>query len=174
MLCHSHKLTHHKISVLDTRQQYQQHNTTMTSTNRSLLPIRSIVTLVIVLICSAPCYEAFTSPSRVPCVASRCNSLAFVSAKSSSRLRSVEDDTKEETSAAKISLEEKMKGWEATPEEIKASTLGGVVPKPRSDGFDVGLWIMFPFLIVTSLLFFVFPFIKDSIDVSSIGPPPTV
>jgi hypothetical protein len=147
----------------------------MTSTKRSLLPIRSTLTLVIVLICSAPCYEAFTSPSRIPSVASRSGSLAFVSAKSSSRLRSVEEDTNEETSVAKtkMSLEEKMKGWEATDEEIKKATLGGVVPG-TTDGFDIGLWIMFPFIVATSLLFFVFPFVKDSIDFSSVGPPPTV
>jgi hypothetical protein len=30
-----------------------------------------------------------------------------------------------------------MKGWEATEEEVKAKTLGGIVPG-RSDAFDVG------------------------------------
>eukprot|EP00588_Corethron_pennatum_P014869 CAMPEP_0194278736 /NCGR_PEP_ID=MMETSP0169-20130528/12002_1 /TAXON_ID=218684 /ORGANISM="Corethron pennatum, Strain L29A3" /LENGTH=165 /DNA_ID=CAMNT_0039022995 /DNA_START=51 /DNA_END=548 /DNA_ORIENTATION=+ len=74
--------------------------------------------------------------------------------------------------AAKLSLEEKMLAWEATDEEKRASTLGGVMPS--SDGFDVGLWIMFPFIVATSLLFFVFPFIMDKIDVSSVGPPPMV
>jgi len=74
--------------------------------------------------------------------------------------------------AAKLSLEEKMLAWEATDEEKRASTLGGIVPS--SDGFDVGLWIMFPFIVATSLLFFVFPFIMDKIDVSSVGPPPMV
>lgn len=73
----------------------------------------------------------------------------------------------------KKSLEDKMAGWEASEEEIKASSLGGVVPG-RSDAFDVGLYIAFPFMIIGSLLFAFFPFIMDKIDVSSVGPPPTV
>ena len=78
--------------------------------------------------------------------------------------------------APKLSLEEKMKSWEASEEEIKAASLGGITAGSKSgtDGFDVGLWVMFPFIVATSLLFFVFPFIKDSIDVSSVGPPPMV
>lgn len=76
----------------------------------------------------------------------------------------------------KISLEEKMKSWEASEEEIKAASLGGITAgsKGGADGFDIGLWIMFPFIVATSLLFFVFPFIMDKIDVSSVGPPPMV
>lgn len=76
----------------------------------------------------------------------------------------------------KASLEEKMSKWEASEEEIKASTLGGVVPqsKERSSGFDVGLYVAFPFMILGSLLFAFFPFIMDKIDVSSVGPPPSV
>lgn len=78
--------------------------------------------------------------------------------------------------APQLSLEEKMKSWEASEEEIKAASLGGITAGSKSgtDGFDVGLWVMFPFIVATSLLFFVFPFIKDSIDVSSVGPPPMV
>mmetsp|Transcript_16062 Transcript_16062/g.24576 ORF Transcript_16062/g.24576 Transcript_16062/m.24576 type:complete len:148 (+) Transcript_16062:37-480(+) len=76
----------------------------------------------------------------------------------------------------KASLEEKMAQWEASEEEIKASTLGGVVPpsKERATGFDAGLYIAFPFMILGSLLFALFPFIMDKIDVSSVGPPPIV
>merc|ERR1740136_30466 len=38
----------------------------------------------------------------------------------------------------KISLEEKMASWEASEEEIKAATLGGLVPsaKEKTTGFD--------------------------------------
>jgi len=71
------------------------------------------------------------------------------------------------------SLDEKMKSWEASDEEIKAASLGGITPG-KVDSFDIGLFIMFPFIVGTSLLFFVFPFIRDSIDVSSVGPPPMV
>merc|ERR1711982_320119 len=72
----------------------------------------------------------------------------------------------------KLTLEEKMKAWEASEEEIKASTLGGVVPG-RSDAFDLGLYIAFPFLVLSSLLFVFFPLIVQNFDISSVGPPPT-
>jgi hypothetical protein len=77
------------------------------------------------------------------------------------------------------SLERKMSRWEATDEEVKAATLGGITPgglggKQRNDGFDIGLYIAFPFMILGSLLFAFFPLIMDNIDVSSVGPPPTV
>ena len=44
----------------------------------------------------------------------------------------------------KLSLEEKMKSWEASEEEIKAASLGGITAgsKGGTDGFDVGLWVM--------------------------------
>jgi hypothetical protein len=76
----------------------------------------------------------------------------------------------------KLTLEEKMKGWEATEEEIKAASLGGIIPTPsanRSDAFDVGLWIVFPLMVVSGLFFAFFPLIMENIDVSSVGPPPT-
>jgi type III secretory pathway component EscR len=82
------------------------------------------------------------------------------------------------TTEKKLSLEEKMKSWEASEEEIKAATLGGIVPqqsnKERSDAFDVGLYIAFPIMVITGLIFALFPFIMGSIDVDSVGPPPTV
>jgi len=79
----------------------------------------------------------------------------------------------------KKSLEEKMKNWEATEEELRAATLGGVVPQKREDGggrtdsFDVGLYVAFPFMIIGCLLFLAFPFLVNNIDVSTVGPPPT-
>eukprot|EP00978_Attheya_sp_CCMP212_P032310 scaffold125554_cov46-Attheya_sp.AAC.2 len=78
------------------------------------------------------------------------------------------------TSGVKESLDEKMKKWDATEEEIKKATLGGVVPGGRVDGFDIGLYIMFPIIVLTSVFFGIFPFIMDKIDVSSVGPPPMV
>ena len=74
---------------------------------------------------------------------------------------------------SKRTLEEKMKSWDASEEEVRAASLGGMVPG-KSDGFDIGLAIAFPIIVGTSLLFAVFPFIMDKIDVSSVGPPPTV
>ena len=93
----------------------------------------------------------------------------------------------------KLSLEEKMAQWEATDEEKKAATLGGLIPEPmmgsgrksggkeeigrspeRSDAFDVGLYIAFPIMVLSGLFFALFPFIMGSIDVDSVGPPPTI
>ena len=88
--------------------------------------------------------------------------------------------------AAKLSLEEKMRSWEATEDEIKASTLGGVIPKSmkssggdsdsagnRSDAFDVGLYIAFPIMVLSGLALVAFPFLIGNVDVTSAGPPPT-
>lgn len=77
----------------------------------------------------------------------------------------------------KLTLEEKMKRWEASEEEIRAASLGGVVPQPqreRTDAFDVGLYIAFPIMVVTGLIFAFFPFIMGSIDVGDIGEIPRV
>ena len=79
----------------------------------------------------------------------------------------------------KVSLEEKMQKWEASEEELKNASLGGVVPGlvaggTGADGFDIGLYVAFPIIVLTSLAFAFFPFIMDKIDVTSVGPPPTV
>ena len=78
--------------------------------------------------------------------------------------------------APRASLEAKMANWDATEEEVKAATLGGMVPgsKGAFDGFDIGLYIAFPFMVATSLVFALFPVIMSKIDVSSVGPPPMV
>jgi hypothetical protein len=78
----------------------------------------------------------------------------------------------ESPSATSESLEQKMKSWEASEEEIKAATLGGVVPG-RSDAFDVGLYIAFPLMVLSGLFFAFFPVIMGNIDTSSVGAPPT-
>ena len=77
-------------------------------------------------------------------------------------------------SSSSASLAEKMKSWEATEEEMRASTLGGVVPGlsapgmkgfdgkfgsdkgtatggGRTDAFDVGLYIAFPIMVLSCL-----------------------
>ena len=86
-----------------------------------------------------------------------------------------DDPAEEPTSGEQTtseSLESKMKSWEASEEEIKAATLGGVVPG-RSDAFDVGLYIAFPLMVLSGLAFAFFPLIMGNIDTSSVGPPPT-
>ena len=46
--------------------------------------------------------------------------------------------------------------------------------KEGSDAFDVGLNIAFPIIIITSVLFIVFPFLAGNcIDVSTLPPVPT-
>lgn len=84
-------------------------------------------------------------------------------------------DDAEAATATKLSLEEKMKNWEATEDEIKAATLGGVVPESanRSDAFDVGLYIAFPLMVLSGLALVAFPFLMGNLDVTSVGPPPT-
>ena len=82
-------------------------------------------------------------------------------------------DDMDATAAKKKTLEEKMASWEASEEEIKAASLGGITPG-RADGFDLGLYIAFTIIVLTSLAFAFFPFIMDKIDVSSVGPPPTI
>uniref|UniRef100_A0A7S3PWY4 Uncharacterized protein n=1 Tax=Chaetoceros debilis TaxID=122233 RepID=A0A7S3PWY4_9STRA len=114
-----------------------------------------------------------------------CNTLAFspVSSRNIATVNSIrttairmaeESESSSETTEKKQSLEEKMAGWEASDEEIKAASLGGMTPGKGTDGFDIGLYLAFPVIVATSLFFAVFPFIMDKIDVSSVGPPPTV
>ena len=59
-------------------------------------------------------------------------------------------------SATKKSLEEKMKDWESTEEELKEKSLGGLYMGRKSDEFDIGIALAFPVII---LIFVVFPFI---------------
>lgn len=82
------------------------------------------------------------------------------------------DESTPHDAVASESLESKMKSWEASEEEIKAATLGGVVPG-RGDAFDIGLYIAFPLMVLSGLAFAFFPLIMGNIDTSSVGPPPT-
>lgn len=83
------------------------------------------------------------------------------------------DSIQEGESLGSQTLEEKMKKWEATEDEIKEATLGGMVPGSSGmDAFDVGLYIAFPLMVLSGLAFAFFPVIMGSIDTSSVGPPP--
>lgn len=147
----------------------------MLSNNR----VHSFVVLAIVAALSSPAV-AFAPSPRCGGIASRQPTTSSTGSFDIMRVLAEseggEGDSASTSDAPKLSLEEKMKSWEASEEEIKAASLGGITAGSKSgtDGFDVGLWVMFPFIVATSLLFFVFPFIKDSIDVSSVGPPPMV
>ena len=101
------------------------------------------------------------------------------------------EEDAESSSSSRLSLEEKMKSWEASEDEIRAATLGGIIPGSsvmsnknkeaagtdggagRSDAFDIGLYIAFPIMVIGCLIFAFFPLIVSNIDVTSVGPPPT-
>lgn len=87
-----------------------------------------------------------------------------------------DDDLKEPMASAeqsKLELLSKMSGWESTMEERKAATLGGMTPGAM-DGFDVGLYVAFPFLFFPLVAFLFFPAIANNfLDINSVGPPPT-
>eukprot|EP00571_Detonula_confervacea_P017283 CAMPEP_0172297554 /NCGR_PEP_ID=MMETSP1058-20130122/530_1 /TAXON_ID=83371 /ORGANISM="Detonula confervacea, Strain CCMP 353" /LENGTH=133 /DNA_ID=CAMNT_0013006719 /DNA_START=61 /DNA_END=462 /DNA_ORIENTATION=+ len=111
------------------------------------------------------------------------SSLAVSRQASSSRfvhrpLSMADGESEESSTTTTMSLEEKMKSWEASEEEIRAASLGGVVPglgsgESRTDAFDVGLYIAFPIMVLSCLAFAFFPFIVEHIDITSVGPPPT-
>jgi hypothetical protein len=87
--------------------------------------------------------------------------------------------TNEESAPKKLTLEEKMKAWEATEAEMKAASLGGVIPsssknRERTGAFDVVLYIAFPLMVLSGLAFALFPLIVGNLDVDSVGPPPTM
>mmetsp|Transcript_26681 Transcript_26681/g.58481 ORF Transcript_26681/g.58481 Transcript_26681/m.58481 type:complete len:157 (+) Transcript_26681:307-777(+) len=97
---------------------------------------------------------------------------SLVIARESSEESSGDKDSGDETE--KISLEDKMKSWEASEEELRAASLGGVIPQPlkeRTEAFDIGLYIAFPIMVLTGLAFAFFPFIMGNIDVSNIVVP---
>lgn len=61
----------------------------------------------------------------------------------------------------------------------RISSEGGGVTTPagaggRTDAFDVGLYIAFPIMVLSCLAFVFFPLLIGNIDVSSVGPPPTM
>jgi hypothetical protein len=85
--------------------------------------------------------------------------------------------SKTTTTTKKLTLEEKMKAWEATEAEMKAASLGGVIPsqnRERAGAFDVVLFIAFPLMVLSGLAFALFPLIVGTLDVDSVGPPPTM
>lgn len=114
-------------------------------------------------------------PRVILLLASAIQCLSFAPAKLSAKIhrsRLFNTEGSDETPEPKLTLEDKMKAWEASDDEIKAATLGGFVPG-RSDAFDVGLYILFPIMIVGLGLFAFFPILVQNIDVTSVGPPPT-
>ena len=81
-----------------------------------------------------------------------------------------------------------MAAWEATEEEQRKATLGGIIPgklpgppgratrtdqPDKMDGFDVGMNISGIILFPLAVVIATFPFWIGGLDVSSVGPPPT-
>ena len=131
----------------------------------STLSLLSILLLLLLQTCSQ------TTEGLTPSIAKLATQKYIPNTALFSTEQNEEKEEKEENTS--LTLEDKMKSWEASEEEIKAATLGGVVPG-RSDAFDVGLYIAFPIMVISGLLFAAFPFIMSNIDTSSVGPPPTV
>jgi len=129
----------------------------------------TLILAAIVLACLSIQIEAFspTTSSRVGRVGVTRNQPSLVVVRESS------DESSEEKPVEKMSLEEKMKSWEASEEELRAASLGGVIPQPRerTEAFDIGLYIAFPIMVLTGLAFAFFPFIMGNIDVSNIEVP---
>ncbi|EJK75891.1 hypothetical protein THAOC_02371 [Thalassiosira oceanica] len=113
---------------------------------------RSVVVLLAMTVAAAlqlSTVDAFVAPS------SRVQRLS-----DTSRTFPMSDDEESSTLLADeatttMSLEDKMKSWEASEEEIRAASLGGVVPggggEPRTDAFDIGLYIAFPIMVIGCL-----------------------
>jgi len=75
---------------------------------------------------------------------------------SDSESASTSSPTTNEPSAVKKSLEEKMKDWESTDEEIKEKSLGGLYVGRKTDGFENGLVLAFSVIAGSGVLFAVF------------------
>ena len=139
--------------------------------------------VVIVLTCLSFEIQAFTSSSSslfsvglhrsVNTDFNRKQSLIIVKDSAEESSGDGEISTSATAPTEKISLEDKMKSWEATEEELRAASLGGIIPqaRERTEAFDVGLYIAFPIMVLSLLAFAVFPFIMGNIDVSNIVVP---
>mmetsp|Transcript_9709 Transcript_9709/g.20309 ORF Transcript_9709/g.20309 Transcript_9709/m.20309 type:complete len:142 (+) Transcript_9709:197-622(+) len=136
------------------------------SKNRSKL-----ILVAIVLACLSIKIESFASTSSLAGVHQNQRRSSLIVVRDTEDESPGDDSSKEPTE--KMSLEEKMKSWEASEEEIRAASLGGVVPqgRERTEAFDVGLYIAFPIMVLTGLAFAFFPFIMGNIDVSNIVVP---
>ena len=142
---------------------------------RSLLLVTAALLQAALLSSVVSAFTIHSSPLHLNSAAAHKTTSSFLAKNNAliTPLYSTNDDTEQEASTTTLSLEEKMKSWEASEEEIKAATLGGVIPENRSDAFDIGLYIAFPIMVIGCLIFAFFPLIVSNIDVTSVGPPPT-
>ena len=74
--------------------------------------------------------------------------------------------------AVAASLEAKLKSFEATPEEERAATLGGMIPgSSGTDAFDISLYLAAIPLFGSLALFLFFPAIAPMLAGSDLPPP---
>ena len=74
--------------------------------------------------------------------------------------------------AVAASLEAKLKSFEATPEEERAATLGGMIPgSSGTDAFDISLYVAAIPLFASLALFLFFPAIAPMLAGSDLPPP---
>ena len=149
-----------------------------------LLTVAAVISLICATLC---CNKAFGFQFS-PCKAAAARPESFVRSSKAGRFSQRQwqftpaalpesQDSPESTDKKdelKSKLEKKMAAWEATEEELRAASLGGVIPTPRIDGFDIGLWILFPLMVGTAGLLLLLPLFIDKIDIDSVGPPPTI
>lgn len=74
-------------------------------------------------------------------------------------MRAIQDEsenTNDTNTATKKSLEEKMKDWESTEEEIREKSLGGLYVGRKTDGFDAGIVVALSVVVGAGALFAVY------------------
>jgi hypothetical protein len=153
-------------------------------TSRKLHAMTLRHSIVLALVTALPCATSFELHARTP----MCQPVVRQNAL---RMDASEDaapsDTSPKPSTASKSLEEKMASWEASEDEQRAATLGGIIPRKvglpgrvtrtdqptEVDGFDVGMGISGVLLFPMAVLLASFPFWIGNLDVTSVGLPPT-
>ena len=102
----------------------------------------------------------------------RCHVASPPSAWPSESPRETVSRRRRSTQAVAASLEAKLKSFEATPEEERAATLGGMIPgSSGTDAFDISLYLAAIPLFGSLALFLFFPAIAPMLAGSEIPPP---
>ena len=102
----------------------------------------------------------------------RCHVASTPSAWPSESPRETVSRRRRSTQAVAASLEAKLKSFEATPEEERAATLGGMIPgSSGTDAFDISLYLAAIPLFGSLALFLFFPAIAPMLAGSDLPPP---
>lgn len=128
----------------------------------------------------SPRFVAAAAAAAAACVVIELRSAAFQPASKHLAVRFVQPNAEPEQSEAAISgdaqdsLSQKMTAWEASDTQQRADSGGGGGLTPGSSGadsFDIGLYLAFPPLFLSLMLFLLFPFLRESIDIGELPPP---